>query len=232
MRISGQEAAGRFIDRFYPDCLLAVLGGSSGSKKETDFSDLDIVIVDDSAQGPYRATSKADDWIIECFVLTSSSYRDLFDEGIHAANPSLQRMLHEGIPIKCSEAGQGVIQEARSDLLYGPMPWSPSERDAQRYFISDFLEDIKAGGSFAESWFIVSRLVTALCEFKLRANQQWIAEGKHLFREVKKFDPPFANKLEASLQAFCLEANCEGLTNLILETLEPYGGLLLEGFEG
>lgn len=231
MRIRGIEAAKLLVANNFPKCSLAVLSGSSGRNENNEHSDLDIVILDDTAEYAYRKTLKTYNWIVEYFVLTSSSYRDIFNEGIQAANPSLQRMLDEGRIIKCDECGARIIEEARSDLSYGPMLWSSDEIDEHRYLITDLLEDIKGGGPSAELWFTVNRLTVALCEFHLRVNRQWIAEGKHLFRALKKFDHDMALALESSLEAFYLGSNYAPLEKLIRKTLEPYGGMLLEGFE-
>ncbi|WP_433942921.1 nucleotidyltransferase domain-containing protein [Paenibacillus sp. SN-8-1] len=231
MRIPGREAAELYILNNFPNCSLAVLGGSGSRKEDNIHSDLDIVILDDTTEIAYHKTIKAYDWIIECFVVTCSSYRDIFNEGIYAANPSLQRMLVEGHVIKCEEEGIRVIEEARTDLAYGPMPWSLNEINYQRYVITDLLEDIRVGEPTAELWFSVNRLVVALCEFHLRVNQQWIGEGKHLFRALKSFDPNMAETLETALQALYLRKNCDPFEALILRTLGPYGGTILDGFE-
>lgn len=231
MRIQGREAAELFVHNNFPKCSLAVLGGSSSRNDTNAHSDLDIVILDDTTEIAYHKTIKAYDWIIECFVLTSSSYRDIFNEGIYAANPSLQRMLNEGHIIRCEEDGLRVIEEAQTDLDFGPMPWSLNEINLQRYVITDLLEDLRGGEPTTELWFIVNRLVVALCEFHLRVHQQWIGEGKHLFRALKSFDPNIAESLDSALQAFYLRMNCDPLEALILRTLGPYGGTILDGFE-
>ncbi|MNS34044.1 hypothetical protein D3C72_661660 [compost metagenome] len=231
MRIQGREAAELFVLDNFPKCSLAILGGSGSRNDHNIHSDLDIVIVDDTTGIACQKTIKAYDWIIECFVLTSSSYRDIFNEGIYAANPSLQRMLNEGQIIKSDEDGVRVIEEARTDLAYGPIPWSLNEIDFHRYVITDLLEDLRGGEPTPELWFIVNRLVVALCEFHLRVNQQWIGEGKHLFRALKSFDPIMAESLDSALQAFYSGMDCDPFEALILRTLGPYGGTLLDGFE-
>ncbi|RUT35660.1 nucleotidyltransferase domain-containing protein [Paenibacillus zeisoli] len=231
MRIQGRAAAEQFIQINFPKCSLAVLGGSGSRSDPNIHSDLDIVIVDDTAEMACHKTIKEYDWIIECFVLTSYSYRDIFNEGIYAANPSLQRMLVEGHVIKCEEEGIHVLEEARTDLAYGPMPWSLNEINFQRYVITDLLEDIRGGESTVELWFSVNRLVVTCCEFHLRVNQQWIGEGKHLFRALKTFDPAMADNLDTALQAVYLRRDLSPIETLVSRTLEPYGGTLLDGFE-
>lgn len=231
MRFQAKEAAERFILHHFPKCSLAVLGGSGSRDDYSTHSDLDLVILDDSAEMACHKTTQAYEWSIECFVLTSASYREIFNEGIYAANPSLQRMLDEGYILRCEGEGVRVLEEARADLAFGPMPWSLNEINFQRYVITDLLEDIRGGEPSAELWFSVNKLVVVLCEFYLRVNQQWVGEGKHLFRALKSFDLSMADALELALQSLYLKGDPAPLEALILSTLAPYGGILLDGFE-
>ncbi|WJH33892.1 nucleotidyltransferase domain-containing protein [Paenibacillus sp. CC-CFT747] len=231
MRLTGLEAAERFVFRHHPHCTLAVLGGSGGRRQDTAGSDLDLVIVDDEAPWAYRKTLREEDWLVEQFVLTSDSFRDLFDAGVHAANPTLQRMLTEGVLLRCEEAAERILKEAQDDLAAGPMPWSSGERDAQRYWITDLWEDVKDASCSVEQCFALHRLTIVLSEFHLRVNKQWIAEGKHLYRELKAFDGRMASALEQALQTFYGQGDLGAYEEVVAATLAPYGGLLREGYE-
>lgn len=231
MKMSAIEAAEQYIHQHFPDCMLAVLGGSGSRNEMHAYSDLDIVIVNDSDGGAYRQTVKAFDWIIECFVLTSESYREMFDEGIFAANPTLQRILHEGIVIKCEPAGKPILEEARDDLAYGPMIWSDIEIDRARYEITEYMEDLKGSSLRSESFFIVNKLSVLLCQFRLRVDGKWLGEGKHLYRYVQAHDRKMAEQLESALELFYVHNKIEALLALCELVLAPYGGTLLEGYE-
>lgn len=45
MRNSPAEAAQTFVSQHYPDCMLAVLGGSASINQHDEASDLDIVVL-------------------------------------------------------------------------------------------------------------------------------------------------------------------------------------------
>lgn len=231
MRISAAEAARKFVDQYYPRCILAVLGGSGSRNDLNPYSDLDLVIIDDTDEEPYRKTTRAYGWIMECFIITRATYRYFFDEGINSANPSLQRMMTEGIQLRCQETGLELLEEARTDLEYGPMPWSSSEVDLARYRITETIEDLKGSNERCELWFTANKLVQLICEFHLRVNRQWIGEGKHLYRLLKSYDPRIAQELESALSLFYDKNNSEAFIALCLNTIAPYGGPLLDGFE-
>lgn len=128
MRLEPTEAAIRVMQRNYPDCLLAVLGGSASSGEYNEQSDLDIIVIERDGYDFSRKTIEAHGWIAEIFILSLSSYREYFDEGVLAANPSLQRMVAEGTVLRSLPEGEEVRADARNDLIYGPMPLSSSDK--------------------------------------------------------------------------------------------------------
>ncbi|MFB5265919.1 nucleotidyltransferase domain-containing protein [Paenibacillus enshidis] len=231
MRKEALEAAKCLIQQDFPNCSLAVLGGSVIRDQATPYSDLDIVIYDDSQELPFRRTVTTFGWITELFMLNSSSYRELFDAGIHGGNPTLQRIIAEGEVIRAVDDGLDILEEACADLDYGPMPWGDYELDQARYEITEHIQDLKGSVQLCETWFVVSRLSEALCKLMLRANNQWIGEGKHLIRNLRGFDAEKGAALEAALEELYRNDSMEQLITLGLQWLEPYGGPLLEGFE-
>lgn len=226
------EVAERLIRREYPDCLLAVLGGSAGRGEHNEFSDLDIVVVDDEVTDSYeRKTIEAEGWVVELFFLNPSGYRAIFDEGVMAANPTLQRILAEGRIIVSTPAGMEVREEARMDLEYGPLPLTTYDLDAGRYMITEHMMDFKGARKWVEVWFAAQKLTTQLSEFLLRANNRWIGEGKTLFRMLAAFDAKTAADLEYALEMLYRHDRKEELLELATRLLEPYGGPYLVGYE-
>ncbi len=220
-----------FVAEHFPDCLLAVLGGSVSRAEATDRSDLDIVVLLGSEEDPFRKVYREHGWIIECYAVTPETFREYFDEGIRLGVPSLQRMLVEGLPIRGDDRAEGIIEEARTDLEYGPMPWSVFEIDRARYTISDYLEDVRGAEESWDRWFSANKLVASLCEFVLRTNNCWLGEGKHLYRALASCSKETAERLAAAMEALYRNDDIAPLERLCLDVLEPFGGYLLEGYE-
>lgn len=223
--------AERLVQQHFPACSLAVLGGSVAKDQATLYSDLDMVIYDNSKQFPFRKTIMASGWVVELFILNSLSYRDIFDAGIHEGNPTLQRIVVEGEIIWADEEGHRIVGEARADLDYGPMPWGDYELEQARYEITEHIHDLQGSVQRCETWFVVNRLSEALCKLALRANGQWIGEGKHLIRNLREFDPEKATTLERALAELYQNDAIGQLIELSLQWLVPYGGPLREGYE-
>lgn len=231
MKMEPYEAAKELILREYPNCLIAVLGGSAGKGEHNEKSDLDIVVIDDTIEDLSRKTIEANGWVVELFLLTTSGYRELFDAGVMAGNPTLQRILAEGKILRNSPEGEDIREEAKCDLDYGPLPYTSYDIDAARYMITEYLMDLQGSDKRVERWFITQKLTILSCEFILRVNQQWTGEGKTLYRLLSEFNSSMAEDLESSLERLYLHNEEEALLNWTSKLLEPYGGLHLIGYE-
>ncbi|WP_422657425.1 nucleotidyltransferase domain-containing protein [Paenibacillus sp. EC2-1] len=231
MRTEPIVAARQLILRDYSACLLAVLGGSASRGEHNEHSDLDILVVDDSTEGLTRKTVGAYGWVVELFFLNPLDYREQFDVGVIAANPTLQRIIVEGIVICTSTVGDKIREEAKSDLEGGPLPLTSYDIDVNRYVITEFMMDLKGSDMVVEQWFIAQKMTILLCEFVLRANRQWIGEGKTLFRLLLMHDSRVAADLERSLRLLYVHKDKSSLLELTEKLLKPFGGPYLIGHE-
>lgn len=229
-KISYMEAAERFVANQFPSCEAAILAGSVVQGGATETSDLDIVILDESGPGPFRRTYKAFGWVIEAFVLTKETYRYFFDQGIECAIPSLLRMCAEGVPIRGHETVLSLAEEARRDLLAGPPAWSRQELDQARYEIGEALHDLLGTDHRGEGLFIAAKLAEGLAAFALRTGGQWLGDGKWMYRSLERFNPDLGKELLEALNAYYKLDRKEPLAVHALSLLEPYGGILTEGY--
>lgn len=231
MRTEPSVAARQLILQDYPTCLLAVLGGSASRGEHNEHSDLDILVVDDSIQGLTRKTVGAYGWVVELFFLNTLDYREQFDVGVIAGNPTLQRIIVEGMVICSSHMGDKIREEAKSDLEGGPLPLTSYDLDVNRYVITEFMMDLKGTDLVVEQWFIAQKMTILLCEFVLRANRKWIGEGKTLFRLLLMHNSNVAADLEKSLQLLYVHKDKSALLHLTEKLLTPFGGPYLIGYE-
>ena len=69
------EAAQNIITLQFPNCDVALLGGSVARGEATKTSDLDIVIVDQSLTSCYRESFYSNGWPVEVFVHNFETYK-------------------------------------------------------------------------------------------------------------------------------------------------------------
>jgi hypothetical protein len=224
------DAAARFADRHFPQASAVILGGSAADGSWNEASDLDLIILDDTREQPYRETFQEYGWKIEAFVLTSSTYRLFYAESVREALPSVLRMCAHGKIVKDQDGmAETLAREAAEDLEAGPWPWSAEERDGARYEITEFLDDFASSGTRLEDWLLAGKLADLLHRFVLRANGRWIGEGKWSARSLEAYDRQLASRLEAALEMFYRHHRKEPLIDLADSILRPFGGRLSAG---
>lgn len=228
--MNGKEAALCFIDSYFPNCEAVLLAGSTVQGGETPASDLDLVVFDESQGGPFRRTYCAFGWVIEAFVLTRDSYRYFFEAAIDSAIPSMLRMCAYSEALKGEAAIRDIMDEAKHELAAGPPPWSAHELDRARYEIGESLADLSGAISDGEGLFIVAKLTQQLASFVLRGAGCWLGDGKWLYRGLEQHSAEKSRALLAALDAYYAHRNREPLLELAERWLEPYGGLLTEGY--
>lgn len=230
MRQDPAGAAKQFAAEHFSAPLAVVLGGSAGSGRWNDHSDLDVVAVLREEGDFFRKVFRYEGWRVECIIVTQQNYRELFDAGIRAANPSLQRMLAQGTVLCCTEEGKAILEEAKQDLEAGPMPLSSAERDEWRFRITDHVEDARGGECLSARWFAGTEAIKLTCEFVLRMNHRWSGEGKFLLQLAEACQAGSRQRIEAALEGL-LRGDAEPLMEYCAEALAPYGGFLMEGYE-
>lgn len=224
------EAAKKFIEKRFPNCKGALLAGSVVRGEGTRNSDLDIVVFDQTIISSYRESLIDLGWPIELFVHNLSSYKKYFDSDCKRAVPSMPQMVAEGLVIRDEGIVAGIKQEANVLLENGPAIWTEETMRLKRYFITDALDDFTGSKNRSEELFIAGTLASLVSEFILRTNQQWVGESKWLVRALKKFNQQIADEFVYAFDQYYTSGRKDFIVRLTEKSLEPYGGLLFDGF--
>ena len=206
----------------------AFVAGSVIRKEATPSSDIDFVIVYDTALLPkaYRHSLIREGWPIELFVQNTNSVAYFFKQEIACGFPALIDMVAHGM-IGISENDYAFrLQEKALELeRAGPASLSVEEINQRRYGITDILDDIVSYKTVSELHGSLCQLYQELADFYLRANQKWSGRGKSLVRAFKKAFPELSGKYETAFeQAF--GGNVKPLSELADHLLLPFGGRL------
>ncbi|MBB6454408.1 putative nucleotidyltransferase [Salirhabdus euzebyi] len=215
----------------YSSCDIGILAGSFVRGENTETSDLDIVLIDDSYTVSFRESFYYETYPIECFVHNRTTLYDFIESDCKRARPSLLRMVSEGIILKDDGSAKQLQEELTSRLKQGPIMWTEDELLYKRYMLTDVLDDFKGTMSRKEGIFIAAKLAEMLHEFILRMNKQWIGTGKWIYRALNTFDPLVARNLAHALDSYYLEGKKEQLIAITEEWLDVYGGAVFEGFQ-
>lgn len=214
----------------FPDCQVALLGGSASTSKLCDTSDLDIVIFEDSPAGAYRETFDYAGWTIEAFILTTDTFDSFIAAAAKDALPSLLRMCAEGLILYDNGCASTYQKKAKLALDAGPNEWLPEEVDRARYEITSALLDLIDNQHRAERLFIVGSLIHPLVTFILRTQRKWCGEGKWALRALQSCDAPLSDSLITALEQFYRNDDHTALEQWVRAILKPHGGLLTSGY--
>ncbi|GGI13519.1 nucleotidyltransferase domain-containing protein [Gottfriedia solisilvae] len=230
MRLSAVEAAKKFIQTEFPDCLGAILSGSVAIGKETATSDLDIVVFQKEVNA-YRESVMKYDWMIEVFVYDLESYKPFFDSDVNRARPTLPRMLAEGMVIKHHPELEKVVLNAKETMLGGPPKWDEKTIEFHQYFLSDIIDDFIGSEHLNESICIATTLLDKLHEFILRTNQHWVGSSKWVYREMEHFNPDLTKEMFQAFHNYFQTGEKSGIIKVAESALKPFGGKRFEGFQ-
>jgi hypothetical protein len=220
----------KFAGEHFPQASVVILGGSVIHGDATPTSDLDIVIVDETADTPFRKTFHAYGWKIEAFVLTMATFCDLFAYSYDNAVPTLQRICAQGVVIVDRGAAGKLRETAREQLERGPLAWTEEETEAARYEISECLDDLEGSANHPENVYTVCKLAMLVPAFVLRTGGRWVGDGKWMLRSLKQYDAALSREWTDALDGFYRMGEKHRLIRFIDRVLLPYGGRLSEGF--
>ncbi|KFN01314.1 nucleotidyltransferase domain-containing protein [Bacillus clarus] len=225
------EAARSIIASQFPNCDVALLGGSVARGEVTKTSDLDIIVFDRSLPSCYRESFYSNGWPVEVFVHNFETYKIFFKSDCERGRPTLPHLVSEAIVLKGNDDIVAVLKnEAERLLRKGPEKWTEEIIKQKRYFITDVLDDFIGATKREEELFIANLLADFVHEFVLRVNGQWLGNSKWFIRVLKRYDEQFAEKFVASFDHFYKTGEKMNLIAFVEETLENYGGRVFEGF--
>ena len=230
-RLPPEEAAREIWRERYGESRVLFLGGSLVRGEATPASDLDVVVVYERLPNAYREAFTYGGWPVEAFVHDAGSLEEFFELDRQRGVPSLMGMVWEGSEVpEPSEFSGALKRRARELLEAGPPPWDEEELTLRRYRLTDWVDDMRFPRSGEELVATGAWLYQDAAEFYFRTRGMWSAHSKTIPRRLRAADPDFATRFLRAFDALFAEKRQGPAVALVEELLEPFGGLLFEGF--
>ncbi len=228
-------AAASFLALHYAGITVhaAFLAGSVVTGSATSTSDLDLVVVAEHPDAPFRASYLEKGWPIEVFTHTPASCRRYFQSDARRRQPSLATMCATGTVLYDGGMASGLQAEAAALLAAGPEPLTELELCRYRYVLTDLLDDLEGahtGRRSADLFLTVALLLQHWPGFVLGTRRHWGGQGKWALRQLERCDPGLAAALVDAIAAFWRQGDPGPLVALVETSLAPYGGRLFAGF--
>lgn len=225
------ETARRILKTKHPQAEVAFVAGSIVRGEETQFSDIDLVIVYSKTEFPYRESFLFDSWPVEAFVHDPDTVNYFFEKvDGQSGDISLPSMILDGhmIPER-SLLGSRLKERAGEFVAQGPPAWSVRDLENARYAITDLVDDIRGYRNLIELFATLGALHESLANFHFRANLQWSASRKHIPRRLQKQQPQFAVEWNQAFRA-AYGGEVSQLIHLTERILAPFGGFYFDGY--
>ena len=231
MKISNNKAACLFIDKYFPQCYLSILAGSTVRGESTTTSDLDIVIIDINLTNCYRESFYEFGWPIEAFVHNKESLIKWIEKDILRRKPSMPNMICEGVLITGNNKYLNELKSFSSNKIKeGPKPYSIEEDLTERYFITDLLDDFIGSQNHIDDIFILNELLDKIINYQLVKSNNWIVHNKRIQSSSIKLNQEIANKYIRAINEFYLNQNKNEILELIELVLLENGGRVFESY--
>lgn len=225
VRSNPVATSAEYVDEFFPHAEAVILAGSSITTHCTDYSDLDLVIVDNTLRSPYRHTVRIFDWLAELFVHNDASLSHFWRRDVQSRRPILIRMCATGQPLRGAPGPAEAIQREAALILEAGPQVPAEELDYRRYILTALRDDYLGCHDPYESTFIANALLTTASELALLTRNAWLGDGKWLARELATVHPELAERATTAAAP-----TGSGLQAFVEQILELAGGPLQEGY--
>lgn len=222
----------RLCEEKYKDATVVYWAGSVTTGNFTSKSDLDLVVIFDHIPNAYREAFAYEGWKIDAFIHDIETLRYFFEEVDRKSGmPVLPQMIVSGVLITPpSPLSEDIKRLASKMIEKGPPLWGREEIERARFFITDLLDDVVFARNRTEQVASAAKLYEVLATFYFRAQNQWQAEGKAIMHYLKKHNYDLAETYRDAFDEVFKRNHTQQLEALVHKILEPYGGLLWEGY--
>lgn len=230
-RLNPFEAALGVWRERYSDAPVMFLAGSVLRGEATETSDLDIVVVFDKLESPFRESFMFGGWPVETFANDVEGLRTVYERERKRGMSPMMRMVIEGTEVpEASELSAKLKREAIEFHETGPTPLDSDEMRLRRYRLTDWIDDIRFPRSDEELVASGAWLYQDAADFFFRSKGLWSAHSKTIPRRMREVDAEFASKFLAAFDALFTEKTSAPVVALVEEMLAPFGGTLFDGF--
>lgn len=226
------EVARRLVRDRFPDAEQAWLAGSVVRGEATATSDLDITVLDETVL-VHQESLCYEGWPVELFVNCEAGIRHFVAKDLSHRKPSTARLVAHGVALIPGAGGAELRDYCEHVLTSGPGRMSPEDLTAERYALSDLLDDLRASAPGPIGTAIAVKTWRCAIELVLAVNGRWNGGGKWLARELLAFDleagTTWTSRLDHALRR-ALEGDSTELEHAATAVLDEAGGRLWEGY--
>ena len=233
-REDAQAAARTLVARRFPEARAAWLAGSVTTGTATATSDLDVTVLLAGPPAPFRESLHHGGWPVELFVHTVDSVEFWLVQDLRRRRPTLGRLIGQGVLLLDADgAGAALTERCREFLAAGPEPLTPADLDAQRYGLTDLLDDLADATDPALRAAVAVAVWQQAADLLLAVDGCWGGTAKWLVRELASYDAAHGTRFGPRLHdglVHAVNGATSPLVEVVDEVLAGAGGRLWAGY--
>jgi predicted nucleotidyltransferase len=225
------DVARRIVAARYPSALCAIVGGSLWRGDGTSSSDIDLVVIDETGDAPFRESFIIEGWPVEAFVHTRQSIEQFFVDDAARERPSLPTMVAEGEVVVSRDGVADHVRQRAIEILHaGPAAPTAAELEDRRYGLTDLLDDFIGCETRDEGILLAAMLAETAANLLLTVNGAWNGSHKWTPRALGRFHPELRSELAAALESYARQDHKAPMVAFAEGALDAAGGRVFEGY--
>ena len=191
--------ARELVSSRFPAATSAILAESSLGQRRSSRSDLDLVVIEDTAESRWEGLHGVR-WPVEVFVSDLEGWERYVANEVYERRPVVLHITATGVPLTTNITTTDLQRNAQRLLNQGPRPLTPSELALHRRLLTDLVDDLEDAGPGPERQFVIEATFRQSAELWLMSNRQWLGSGKWLARAVNETAPELSTELAVAVQ--------------------------------
>jgi Nucleotidyltransferase domain len=222
------ELVHSLVQTRYAGCNCIYFCGSAARGEETEFSDVDVIVLFNSITHAQRETFREGGWLVDAQIHDPETLNYLMTSDARLGSSIVAKMIVDAVLVPRATRESDQVSHIASQIVSAGPP--SQDFSGVRYMVGNIIADLKQSRDSHETLAIGVELYKILATFYFRSRQEWAVSKKMIPRALRVLDPGIEEKLhKAFLELF--SGGCNGLVIEIAEDfLKPVGGPLYENF--
>ncbi len=222
-----KELAMQFLDKYFPDCIAAMITGSYVDEYFNETSDVDILLISRLVETIFIESYNYESIEFQAIVWPQTNILEMLNNEAHRGEGTYLSMFKKGMIIKDSRNFLSRIQKFASTLYeIGPSKASAYEITQLRAMVTSRIEDMKGSNPFADNLFVLMDVFQKFLILYSKYHRIWLQSSKYASRLLEKIDPEFKNEFVDAISNFILNKEPQDAVNFLEKNLENLGGEL------
>ena len=228
MEIIEIEELTKFLLGKHPNATL-LLTGSFAQGTQTEFSDFDILSIQETGFEPYRKAYQFRDRLVEVFCHTENSMIHWMADNTKIRKKSMASMIfHSRLMIGDIQVLSRLREHSHRVIEAGPPSFTPEEDWKERKTITEKLDDLLGLKSRNERVILGTDLFIVVLNYYLVQSGRWLTNGKYYRQALSELGHDEIDNFSRAINDLVNSGDSKPLAKATEDILKRFGGKAYE----